>query len=118
MIFPRSLDLAIRRRARDFPAQVGKNHVLDLLLVGNLHDADEPAKPAPRFDDEALVLREARRQHVADLRRRTRNLVRDVRPAQLHLAILLLRELLADVRFNQICNVAHIITFVNFSLTI
>ena len=85
--------------------------------MGSARNQRIAAEAAPRLDDEPLVLRETRRQHIADLRRRAGNLVRDIRAPQFHLAILLLRKLLTDVCLDQVCYVAHTTTFY-FRLTI
>ena len=67
----------------------------------------EAAEAAARLDDKALSRREARRQHVADLRRRARYLIGDIRSAQFHFAILLRCELAQDVGLDQICNITQ-----------
>ena len=97
------LDSRVIRLLRDLVHHV----LIDEILERHLHDADVAAEAAARLDSKALGRREARRQHVADLRRRARDLIGDIRAAQFHFAILFRSELAQDVSFNQICNITQ-----------
>ena len=94
--------LGERRRFVDFVEHFAINNLLLINLCGHDRNANVAAESAPRFHHETAFRRKSRAQNVTYLRRRTTYRVRQRRPFQLNLIVVVLCQQIANVIFNRV----------------